>query len=105
MSEAHHEAPVRISAAHPALPGHFPGYPVIPAVVVLESVLEAAEAWLACTLRVAALPHAKFQSPLAPDQDALVVLDLEGASLRFRVESGSALIAQGAFQLAADPSR
>jgi len=105
MNEAHHEAPVRIPASHPALPGHFPGYPVIPAVVVLESVLEAAERWLARPLRIAALPHAKFQSPLGPDQDAQVLLDLEGSALRFRVESAAGLIAQGTFQLAPQGAR
>ena len=32
-----------IAADHPSLPGHFPGQPVVPGVVVLERVLEAIE--------------------------------------------------------------
>ena len=30
---------LQISADHPALPGHFPGNPLVPAVVILDSLL------------------------------------------------------------------
>ena len=32
-----------ISADHPSLPGHFPGHPIVPGVVLLDRVLEAIE--------------------------------------------------------------
>jgi len=91
---------MRIATDHPALPGHFPGYPVVPAVVLLDQVLAIAERWLARPLGVKALPHAKFLAPLMPGQEARVLLDLEAVALRFRVLSEAGLIAQGAFELA-----
>ena len=33
-----------IPADHPALPGHFPGQPIVPGVVVLDRVVEVIEA-------------------------------------------------------------
>jgi 3-hydroxymyristoyl/3-hydroxydecanoyl-(acyl carrier protein) dehydratase len=37
MSERH-EATFAVPASHPSLPGHFPGAPVVPGVVVLDLV-------------------------------------------------------------------
>ena len=39
------EQPLRIDAAHPALPGHFPGQPLVPGVMMLEQVARALRAW------------------------------------------------------------
>jgi 3-hydroxyacyl-[acyl-carrier-protein] dehydratase len=76
---------------HPALPGHFPGQPVVPGVVVLDAVLAAiaAEGHAVGALR---LPQVKFVQPLLPGVEARIVLDAqavaEGAPPRwkFRVE-------------------
>ena len=100
MSAPRHEAVLTIPADHPALPGHFPGFPVVPAVVLLERVLELAEGWLARPLKAAALPHAKFLAPLKPGEAAHVELELSEAALRFRIAGPAGLIAQGAFELA-----
>ena len=43
-----------IDADHPSLPGHFPGRPLVPGVVVLEQVLRAVEAAMKQALRIAA---------------------------------------------------
>ena len=39
MNEIH--ASTRVSADHPSLPGHFPGQPIVPGVVLLNLVLDA----------------------------------------------------------------
>ena len=92
-----------IDADHPCLPGHFPGQPLVPGVVILDRVVAAVEsmhgpqpAWR--------LPQVKFVQPLRPDEPAVIVLEeaaREGhARWRFRVERDGALLASG--ELVAD---
>ena len=85
---------VLIPAEHPALPGHFPGNPVVPGVVVLDHVVAALEA-LEGPLPPLRLPQVKFLSPLRPGQPADIALDGGGGRWRFRVTSGDALVASG----------
>jgi 3-hydroxyacyl-[acyl-carrier-protein] dehydratase len=95
------EARVLVAANHPSLPGHFPGQPVVPGVLLLERLVEAAEQAIGAPLRVTGLPQVKFVAPLLPDEEALAVMEWAPNSLRFRVERAGQMIAQGAFQLAA----
>ena len=87
-----------IGPDHPALPGHFPGQPVVPGVVVLERVLEAVERD-AGPLPALSLPQAKFVQPLLPGEAARVELEPLAPTLgprwRFRVLRGASLIASG----------
>jgi len=94
-------ASIRIASDHPALAGHFPGRPVVPGVLVLERLLEAAEGHLGHALHVASLAHAKFPSPLMPEEEARVSFHIDDRRLDFEVEHDGRLIAQGVFQLAA----
>ena len=54
-----------VDAGHPALPGHFPGRPVVPGVVLLD---EAARLILAASpgQRLAGFGQAKFLQPVRP---------------------------------------
>jgi 3-hydroxyacyl-[acyl-carrier-protein] dehydratase len=104
LNGTQHEAWLRIAPDHPALPGHFPGAPVVPAVLLMDRVLELAEGWLGGPVAVCGLPQAKFRAPLLPDQEARVSLELDSSRLRFRVEVGAAMIAQGVFELASAPT-
>ena len=83
-----------ISPDHPSLPGHFPGTPIVPGVVLLERVIEAIEATHG-PLPPLRLPQVKFMQPLLPGQHADV--QLEGASprWRFRVTRGDDVLASG----------
>ena len=98
MSEKH-QTTFAVTADHPSLPGHFPGTPVVPGVVVLDHVLQASEQWQGRSLGARALKQVKFHSPLLPDQRAEVSLELEGATLNFRVTRDNQPVAQGTFAL------
>ncbi|MFS8136588.1 MAG: hypothetical protein ACMG50_00525 [Thermomonas sp.] len=80
---------------HPALPGHFPGNPVVPGVLLLEHVMSCLEATYG-PLPAVRLPQVKFLQPLLPGQDAVVELALRApASWRFRVLRDGAVLATG----------
>jgi 3-hydroxymyristoyl/3-hydroxydecanoyl-(acyl carrier protein) dehydratase len=97
-----HQATFVVAVDHPSLPGHFPGTPVVPGVVVLDHVLQASERWQGRGLSARGLRQVKFHSPLLPGQRADVSLELEGDTLLFRVTRDDQPVAQGTFTLAQD---
>lgn len=62
-----------VPATHPALPGHFPGRPVVPGVVLLDLAFAAArrEFGLGPARR---LLRAKFTAPVLPEQEVTLRL-------------------------------
>jgi 3-hydroxyacyl-[acyl-carrier-protein] dehydratase len=91
--------PLFIGADHPALPGHFPGTPVVPGVLVLSQVLDAAEAWLGTEIQPRRLRQAKFPAPWLPGVPVVANLQREAALLRFEVTANNQTLAQGIFEL------
>lgn len=83
-----------IPTDHPSLPGHFPGRPIVPGVVVLDRVLDAIAA-VHGPIGLVRLPQVKFLQSLLPGQTAQVVLDGAAPRWRFRVLRGDALLASG----------
>ena len=79
---------------HPSLPGHFPGHPVVPGVVVLDHVLDAIEAAHG-PLGALRLPQVKFVQPLLPGERAEIALEGERPRWKFRVLRGDVLLASG----------
>ena len=62
-----------IPANHPSLPGHFPGGPVVPGVVILDEILAALTKWREdCPLTV--IRAVKFLVPLKPEQPFTICL-------------------------------
>lgn len=80
---------------HPCLPGHFPGRPLVPGVVVLEQVLRAIEAEAGVALETLRLPQVKFVAPLLPGQGARVELQGQAPRWKFGVWRGAELLARG----------
>ncbi|TAN03742.1 MAG: hydroxymyristoyl-ACP dehydratase [Rhodanobacteraceae bacterium] len=90
---ATHAVRLRVAPDHPALPGHFPGDPLVPGVVLLERVAAAWKAWRG--VAVGRL-DAKFLQPLRPGEDAVIALHDEDARVRFEVRrADGALLARG----------
>jgi len=89
-----------VESTHPCLPGHFPGRPVVPGVVILDRVLDAIEAAHG-PLPALRLPQVKFVRPLLPGETATVAIDAGDAAAgggrrwKFRVLRGDALLASG----------
>jgi 3-hydroxyacyl-[acyl-carrier-protein] dehydratase len=99
MSTMLHSEQFHIAADHPALPGHFPGAPVVPGVVLLDHVVAVAgRIW---GLQVSGLPQVKFLQPLAPESPAQLTLERVDTGLRFRIQAGAQVIASGLIEVAA----
>jgi 3-hydroxymyristoyl/3-hydroxydecanoyl-(acyl carrier protein) dehydratase len=90
------ERTLTITNDHPALPGHFPGHPVVPGVVILEEVIETLKHQYGDGLVVTGLPAVKLSSPLKPDEPLTITIEPEDVeSAAFRCEVGSRLVASG----------
>jgi 3-hydroxyacyl-[acyl-carrier-protein] dehydratase len=101
VSDAGHLACV--PGDHPSLPGHFPGHPLVPGVVILQHVLAALDAELpGC--RLAGLTRVKFLRPLRPGQRFTVGLQRRSAGhVAFVCAIDGEPIARGQLQVADVP--
>jgi len=62
-----HAIPLTIAANHPAYAGHFPGRPILPGVVLLDTALHALAARQGIS-GSAQIKSAKFHSPVQPGE-------------------------------------
>lgn len=79
---------------HPSLPGHFPGRPIVPGVLLLEQVLVAIEVEHG-GLGSLRLPQVKFLQPLLPGETARIELQPFDGRWAFRVLRGDVVLATG----------
>ncbi len=90
---------ISIAADHPCLPGHFPGQPVVPAVVGLQAVTDILQVqrpeW-----SLQGISQAKFMSPLLPGESFIVSLRGDLPNIGFQCHVGERLIAKGILQVA-----
>jgi 3-hydroxymyristoyl/3-hydroxydecanoyl-(acyl carrier protein) dehydratase len=70
-------------ADHPALPGHFPGNPVVPGALLLCEAVRAIEAGTGLDLSSFRIASAKFHRPTRPGDRILVEFSRAGGSFRF----------------------
>jgi 3-hydroxyacyl-[acyl-carrier-protein] dehydratase len=103
-----YERTLVISKDHPALPGHFPGHPVVPGILVLDEVIETLKEEHGQDLIVIGLPSVKLSSPLLPEEVLTITVepeDLETAAFACRV--GARIVASGSirFRLGSESSR
>lgn len=94
-----------IPADHAALPGHFPGSPLVPGVLLLAHVAAALERSRG-PVRVTAIRQAKFLAPLRPGERCTIdFADAGPGETRFECRSGSSVLARGSLAFATDVLR
>lgn len=99
------EATFVIPPDHPVFPGHFPGNPIVPGVLVLEHVERALQARIG-PLHLTGLPQVKFLAPLAPGETCVVSFsNLAEGRVQFDCRSGARLVARGSLRFEADAHR
>jgi acyl-coenzyme A synthetase/AMP-(fatty) acid ligase/3-hydroxymyristoyl/3-hydroxydecanoyl-(acyl carrier protein) dehydratase len=85
-----------VAADHPALPGHFPGRPIVPGVVLLDYAIERIGEVLGRRLDACNIGSAKFISPAAPGEPlALSFHRDERGAIRFTIRAGERTTATG----------
>ena len=88
----------RIGADHPALPGHFPGQPIVPGVVILDQVQRAIEHEAGAASRLK-LSQVKFQNPLLPEEEAELTFQAQGDGFTFVVSRDATMLVTGQMNL------
>ena len=99
-----HSVALRVGPEHPTFAGHFPGQPLLPGVVLLSEVIEAALAEPALATLLGPAPRlgaAKFLAPVRPGSELTLRLNSHERGLRFEVRGGEQLVASGHFEAGA----
>jgi len=95
-----------VGSEHPALPGHFPGHPIVPGALVLDRVLTRVTTEL--KRPVCILQKVKFLAALLPDETAMVACQATGDRLRFSVQARRAdilvMLVTGSASLSPQPT-
>jgi 3-hydroxyacyl-[acyl-carrier-protein] dehydratase len=90
-----------IPADHPSLPGHFPGAPIVPGVVILDEILAALVKWRENS-RVIGIPRVKFLVLLRSGQSFTICLSENQSApdeIDFCCRVQDRVIAEGRFQI------
>ncbi len=91
-----------IRADHPTLPGHFPGAPLVPGVVILDEVLAALIEWRQDS-QLMGIQMVKFLAPLQPEQVFTIFLSAKNehaAEVNFCCRSEDHVLVEGRLEVA-----
>ena len=81
---------------HPAFAGHFPGTPILPGVVLLDTVIHSIAAATGIALDLCEISSVKFLSPVSPGNElAIHHTIMDNGTIRFDIEAGMRKIASG----------
>lgn len=86
-----------IGADHPSLPGHFPGAPLVPGVVILDEVVAALDEWRHGS-QLSGIRSVKFLAPLKPEQPfaiSLFAATKNAGEVSFCCRAGERVIVEG----------
>ena len=89
-----------IRADHPSLPGHFPGAPIVPGVVILDEIIAALAEWRN-DCQLTGIRAVKFLEPLKPEQPFTISLSADNngmGDIDFRCRVSDRVIVEGRLQ-------
>ena len=87
-----------IAPDHPCLPGHFPGHPVVPGVLMLDTVIAALlTRWP--DARIAGVPSAKFLRPALPGQVFNIDIQRGDRGVAFTCNDADGVLCRGQLSL------
>jgi len=98
-SQAIYQRALCVAPEHPCLPGHFPGHPLVPGVLLLEHVAQALHDWRG--QRLAGICEVKFLAPLHPGESAELQLQDHAGKVRFELRRDGQMLARGVVEGAA----
>jgi len=100
-----HAFSIHINLDHPCFEGHFPSYPVLPAVAQFSLLADALSDLHGQSMQITAMPTAKFLKPITPDITVSIELTLqdEHCSL-FVIQSEGELFTKGRVHFRVQPS-
>ena len=85
-----------VPADHPAFPGHFPGRPIVPGVVLLDQAILFAENLLGKQVERWQIGNAKFLSPVGPAETLVFSLQATPrGAIAFTVKAADRDVASG----------
>jgi len=85
-----------VPADHPALPGHFPGHPIVPGVVLLDHAIHTIGMTLGHSLDACRISSAKFLSPAAPEEPLDLAFEMTASgAIRFTIRAVEREVASG----------
>lgn len=89
------ESALTIAQDHPAFAGHFPGRPIVPAVVLLAEALAAIEAATGRAPHEWRLSGAKFLQAVGPGARLTLTHEEVRGGRRFEIRAGESIVASG----------
>ena len=100
------QLPLQIPADHPSFAGHFPGQPIVPGVVLLDEVMQAAArhmpGWDLAAEAGIDIPVCKFLLPVLPGATLALTLTpgAQAGTLNFTLQQADQAVASGSLRLA-----
>lgn len=85
-----------MASTHPCLPGHFPGHPVVPGVVMLDHVIAAVQA--GAGVHVTGVKRCKFARPLYPERACTIEWEPKGQTVKFVCRDADGILVRGTLQ-------
>jgi 3-hydroxyacyl-[acyl-carrier-protein] dehydratase len=92
------EASAQLAATHPHFAGHFPGFPIFPAVSQVDLVCRVVEAATGHRPRVRQFRRCKFLAMLRPGSPVSLTVERSSDCVRWELRSGEQLASKGQFE-------